>query len=187
MKKQIVTNAISIALAVLLVFGAMSWVNGVPSTRAQEIPGGIIGGGQPITLMNGTRGYTTSINYSSPLEAKFYGSIQVAVAIVGTGVVTVTPQFSLQEPPCSQATQWFTSTTYIPYQPYSIATSSTTLTETIGAWEKVAVKDKFSVSAGNVGFIETAGSGTCFRVMLTYSAAGSTFTPTVIGRPLNRN
>lgn len=158
-----------------------------PPAQAEGIPGGIVGGGVPLTMMNGTRGYTTALNYSDPIETKFYGSVQVAVAIVGTGSVTVTPQFSLQEPPCSKATLWFTSTKYVPYQPYSISTSSTTITETIGAWENVAVPDRFNVSANNVGFMETSGSGTCFRVRLQYSSAGSTFTPTVIGRALNRN
>lgn len=160
---------------------------GAPVAEAQTIPGGIVGGGQPATLLNGTQGYTTAVNYSAALDTKFYGSVQVAVGIVGTDTITVTPQFALQDINCANATQWFTSSQYMPYQPYSIVSSATTVTESVGAWTTTSVTDQFSVVGGNVGSREMAGNGICFRVMLSKVAAGSRYTPTVIARPLNRN
>jgi hypothetical protein len=140
-------------------------------------------------LLTGTTRYTTSQVTSPAVSIASYGDVQIMLKSVVTGsqTITVIPQFSLQDVSCASVTQWFTSTTYQSYQPYSIASNGTTITETVGAWQGTPVDEIFNVSGSNVGSREISTKGQCMRVLLKFSNAGQSYTPTLVIRAVNRN
>jgi hypothetical protein len=107
--------------------------------------------------------------------------------VTGSQIITVTPQFSLQDVGCSAVTQWFTPTTYMNYQPYSVSSNSNTITETVGPWQAAPVVEQFTVTGSNVAQREVSAGGTCFRAKIEFSNAGQSYTPTLVIRALNRN
>jgi hypothetical protein len=190
--KGISKTAVIVLLSVLMTILVVSIFPGNSASshpaQADEL-GGVTGSSLFPPVLDGRRGYTTSVTYSSAVYVAGFGSAQIMLnsIVTGTQTITVTPQFSLQDLPCASVTQWFTSTTYQYYQPYSIATSSTTLTETIGAWQGTPITELFNVSGSTVGSREISTKGQCMRVMLTFSKAGQSYTPTLVIRALNRN
>jgi hypothetical protein len=154
--------------------------------RADE-GGGITGVSNAVTVLDGATAYTTSVN-SDAFDARYYGSVQVmAVAdVTGTQTMTVTPQFSLENVSCSRAAQWFTSTSYIAYQPYSVLTYSGSVTLTLGTPTAVTLPDWFAITGAGVAGREVSNGGLCFRAAVTFSDEGQTYTPTIVVRGLNR-
>jgi hypothetical protein len=191
MNNLLKTTLTALALVGAIILGsqlAPGSVPTVPPARADGL-GGVIGEANFAPLLDGTRRYTTSLSYSNPVDLKGFGSVQIMLNAVVTGsqTITVTPQFSLQPVACSAVTQWFTATTYLYYQPYSIATSSTTLTETIGAWQATPIIDLFTVTGSRTVGREISIQGQCLRVQLQFSNSGQAYTPTIVVRALDRN
>lgn len=126
-------------VAVLAMLTAVSVaVNTAAPAQADGSPsGGITGASNAVTVLDGTTAYTVGVN-SDAFEARYYGSMQVmaAVDMTGTQTITVTPQFSLQNLPCGQVTQWFNATSYVSYQP--AAATTVTATEPATATETIA-------------------------------------------------
>jgi hypothetical protein len=182
----VVATVIMILLAASLMPG--SDATAVLSARADGLGGVIVSNVYP-PLLSGTTRYTTSQVTSLTANTASYGSVQIMLRNVVTGsqTITVTPQFSLQDVPCASVSQWFTATTYQYYQPYSIATSSTTLTETIGAWQATSIAEIFTVVGSNTAAREIGIQGQCMRVHLSFSNPGQAYTPTLVIRALNRN
>lgn len=188
------TNTVLLAVLVTLVgLMALGGLTGgpssmVPTARADAL-GGIVGSNLYAPVLDGRHGYTTSVTYSSAVGMAGFGSVQIMLNSVVTGsqTITVTPQFSMQDLPCASVTQWFSSTTYLPYQPYAIVSSATTVTESVGAWMTTPVIDQFSVTQSGVAQREVSAQGQCLRVRLEFSNAGQVYTPTVAVRALNRN
>jgi hypothetical protein len=182
------TVALLIAVAALL-----SMANPTASIQTASAEGGPIGGvineNQYAPLLAGTTRYTTSLVYSPPAVTKGFGSVQIMLNSIVTGsqTITVTPQFSLQGTACPSVTQWFSATTYLYYQPYSIATSSTTLTETIGAWQATPLIEQFVLTGPGTKGREVSIQGQCMRLQLQFSNPGQSYTPTLVIRALNRN
>lgn len=194
MKKNAFQAILSLGVAVALiaaVFALVAVAN--PLTPAQRASadslGGIINQQKYPALLAGTQAYTTTPKYSSAVYVDGWGSVNVMVANVVTGsqTITVTPQFSLQDAACTSVTQWFTATSYMAYQPYSVSSNSNTITETVGPWQMTPVVEQFTVTGSNVAQREFSVPGTCMRVRLEFSNAGQTYTPTVIIRTIDRN
>ncbi|CAG0933608.1 hypothetical protein TFLX_03129 [Thermoflexales bacterium] len=150
--------------------------------------GGVINESLYAPLLSGQR-YTTSLTYSNPADVSGFGSVQIMLSAVVTGsqVITLTPQFTLQGVACAAVTQWYSATSYIYYQPYSISTSSTTITETVGAWQETPVIEQFSLTGSGSKAREISIQGRCMRVQLAFSSSGQSYTPTVVIRALDRN
>lgn len=190
MKSGLKVGLIIMAVAVMaMALAGTLYAPQAVQAQSGGVPSGLAGRGNVETLLGGTTGYTTAVIYSGAIDARAWGSVQVMAAaqMTSTYTLTVTPQFSLQNLPCGSVTQWFTSTSYLPYQPYSVSSNSNTITETVGAWTYMAVNDAFTVSGSNVGMREVPGNGVCFRAMVEFSAPGKTYTPTLLFRGTNRN
>ena len=189
-KANTILLTVLVALVGVLVFSGFTLGAGqaIPAAQADSL-GGIIGSNLYAPVLDGRRGYTTSVTYSSAVGMAGFGSVQIMLNSVVTGsqTITVTPQFSMQDLPCASVSQWFSSTTYMPYQPYSIVSSATTVTESVGAWTTTPVIDQFSVTRSGVAQREVSAQGQCLRVRLEFSNAGQVYTPTVAVRALNRN
>jgi hypothetical protein len=194
MRTRLFQVLLSTAVTLALVFAVVALVTVAnpmaPADRAlADGLGGILGQQKFTPLIAGTTRYTTSVIYSSAAYVGNYGSVQIMAAntVTGSQVITVTPQFSLQDVTCSNVTQWYSATSYLPYQPYSIVSSATTVTETVGAWSTTPVVEQFTVAGSNVGQREVSATGTCFRAMVQFGNAGQSYTPTLVIRALNRN
>jgi hypothetical protein len=190
--KGISKTAVIILLSVLMTILVVSIL---PGNSASSHPaqadglGGVTGSSLFPPVLDGRRGYTTSVTYSSAVYVAGFGSVQIMLnsIVTGTQTITVTPQFSLQDLPCASVSQWFTATTYMYYQPYSVATNSNTVTETVGPWTAAPVNDEFALTRSGVVQREISAQGQCLRVVLSFSKPGQTYTPTVVIRALNRN
>ena len=192
MKTRLFVKSIlsTVTVAVMALIAVMALVAvGNPQSASADTPGGILVQQKFAPLLSGTVAYTTSPKYSATAYVAQYGSVNVMVADVVTGsqTITVTPQFSLQDAPCGSVTQWFTATDYVNYQPYSVSTSSTLVTETLGAWQALPMVARFTIMGSNVGEREFSAQGTCMRVKIDFSDTNQSYTPTVIIRALNRN
>lgn len=193
MKTRFFQAALSAAMTIVLVM-AISAMGAVANQAMAVKPasadgmGGILGESQYAPLLTGTVRYTSSLAYSPAASVQGWGSVQIMLSsvVTATQIVTVTPQFSLQGVACSAITQWFTATKYLYYQPYSIATSSTTITETIGAWQATPVIEQFVQTGSGANSREISIGGQCMRVQLQFSNPGQSYTPTLVIRALDR-
>lgn len=185
------TLSILIAVAVALVINAaiVDTSARTPVAMADGL-GGIFGQNLFPAVRSGLTSYTTTTAYSDPINVQYYGSVQIAVsnATTSTGLLTITPQFNaLQSAACAFTTGWYTATHYMDYQPYSVASNGTTITETVGAWTATPVLEQLGITGANSVAREISAQGSCVRLMFTWSLSGTPYTPTANIRGINRN
>jgi hypothetical protein len=189
---NLLKSTLTALVVIVLLLAIVALLPGrAPAIETAQASGlnGIIGSSVYPPLLNGTTRYTASLVTSPAVSIASFGEVQIMLksVVTGTQTITVTPQFSVQDIACASVTQWFTSTTYMPYQAYSIVSSATTVTESVGAWTTTPLLDQFSVSGPNVAAREISVQGQCMRVQLAFSNAGQSYTPTLTIRALNRN
>jgi hypothetical protein len=127
------------------------------------------------TLYDGSTGYTTTEASPVRLSAPF-AHVQIQGHLVSTGVMTITPQFSLEPVGCTAVTDWFSATETLLY-----ADSDTT--PTVAAIGSVA--NQLVISGTGSVFREVDVGGRCMRVKLETSTVKS-YTPTVYMRLINK-
>lgn len=161
-----------------------------------------------VRLDAGTSGYTQTTT-SDVATTQYYGTaqIQVHTAVSGTGVITITPQFSNDVGACSSARYWFSAADIMYYPDNTststntvsvvassdgtitttvvLTTSSTTTTTTVtGDLKSDTISYAFSITGGQDGFREFPVQGRCMRVQIASNA--SVFTPTIFARLVNQ-
>jgi hypothetical protein len=142
----------------------------------------------PQTLESGSR-YTVTSRFTPSAYVGDYGAVQIMAAnsVTASQVLTITPQFSIQDGLCTASTLWFTSTSYLPYQPYSIVSNQTTVTESVGNFNTAPLSDQFTATGSDIVGREVSVQGRCLRLKLDWSNPGQAYTPTILIRALNRN
>lgn len=123
---------------------------------------------QSVTMLNGASAYTTT-TYTAAYIVGAYGEIvlQVHDDISGTGVITITPQFSSQGT-CSTASNWVDAAMSAVYGTSSLSYGT-------AAVQKSITNDSSVMFRFDTG-------GNCMRVKL---ASTKTFTPTVYAWMVN--
>jgi hypothetical protein len=100
---------LSVGLALAAICALVLWLRGEPqAARAEAITYYATS-----TFFGGGTGYTATAT-SAGVSVAEYGSVQLQVhkAVSGTGVYTVTPQFSVEPGSCASTRYWYTATEY---------------------------------------------------------------------------
>lgn len=145
------------------------------------------------TFFGGGTGYTATAT-SAGVDVAPYGTVQLQVhkVVSGTGVYTVTPQFSVEPGSCANARYWYTATEYRVVESLTnyadevtMTTGTVRITQTVTpALLEISRSHQFVVASGDSDVAQVLPVyGSCMRVIVASSS--SRFTPTVYVRAVD--
>lgn len=187
--KRMIKGGLGAVLALVVLVALLMGLRGSPrAVRAEAVTYYATS-----TFFGGGTGYTATAT-SARVNVAAYGTVQVQVhkAVSGTGVYTVTPQFSLEPGSCANARYWFTATEYQTVEALTnyadevtVTTGTVRITQTVTpALLEVSRSYQFVVASGDSDVMQVLPVyGSCMRVLVASSS--SLFTPTVYVRAVD--